>query len=76
MMKFKYIDIDGPEQTECYGVKFVRGVPSEVTDSFAIGKLSRNRYFEAVPEVETVVEVKAEAKEAPKRGRPAKARYA
>jgi len=72
-MKFKYIDFEGPETTECYGVKFVRGIPSEVSDPVGIKKLTRNPYFEAVtegaeveaPKVETVV----------KRGRPAKARY-
>lgn len=74
-MKFKYIDFEGPETTECYGVKFVRGIPSEVTDSLGIQKLTRNPYFEAVADG---AEAEAEKVEAPivRRGRPAKARYA
>lgn len=39
---------DGPEVSTHFGVEFVKGTPSEVTDKAAIAKLSANSHFKAV----------------------------
>lgn len=54
-MKFKYTG-EAPEGfIDQYGVKFVPGEASEVSDTFAIGKLSNHPLFEAVGDSAPVV---------------------
>jgi len=66
-MKIRYMDQEGPEHTSTQGYDFTRGEWVEVTDPFAIAKLSGNRYFE----VKRDAEVKFSAPSVPKkRGRP------
>lgn len=45
-MKIRYVDSDGPDSTSTQGYAFKRGEWVEVTDDFAIMKLSRNPGFE------------------------------
>lgn len=79
-MKFRYIDRDGPEETQFRGVDFVRGEWVEVYDPAIIAKLSNLAGFESYNTIEGECEVVIEADalpapeivaEAPKRrGRP------
>lgn len=48
MAAFRYIGEAPNGSIELYGVTFKPGEASEVSDAFAIRKLSANRFFEAV----------------------------
>ena len=80
MTRFVYIggtefdDSEMPAAVTMFGVKFIEGVPNEVTDPHAIRKLKAHKYFQEVDDSEGAVEV-LEAPRA-KRGRPAKPIYA
>jgi hypothetical protein len=75
-MRFTYLggtefdDSEMPAAVTMFGVKFVEGIPAEVTNDHAIKKLKGNKYFREVDDREGAVEVLEAAK--PKRGRPAK----
>jgi len=59
-----------PAGVVMFGVKFIEGVPAEVSGEHAIRKLRANKFFKEVDDSEGAVEV-LEAPKA-KRGRPAK----
>lgn len=67
-MKIRYIDEDGPEHTSTQGYAFKRGEWVDVTEAFAIMKLSRNPGFEAMKDGD--VQVSSPAIAPKKRGRP------
>lgn len=75
-MRFVYLggtefdDSEMPAAVTMFGVKFVEGVPAEVTNDHAIRKLKANKFFKEVDDREGAVEVLEAQK--PKRGRPAK----
>lgn len=66
-MKIRYIDEDGPEHTSTQGYDFARGEWVEVTEAFAIMKLSRNPGFEAMKDGDVQESIPAIAPK--KRGR-------
>ena len=79
-MRFIYLggtefdEAEMPAAVTMFGVKFVEGVPAEVTNDHAIKKLKANKFFREVDDREGAVEVLEAAK--PKRGRPPKASVA
>jgi len=70
----EFDDSEMPAAVTMFGVKFIEGVPNEVTDPHAIKKLKGSPYFRQVDDSEGAVEVLEAPK--PRRGRPAKPIYA
>lgn len=76
MTRFVYLggtefdETEMPAAVTMFGVKFIEGVPAEVTGDHAIKKLKAHKLFREVDDSEGAVEVLDAPK--PKRGRPPK----
>ena len=68
-MRFRYIGEAPNGSIEQYGVRFIPGQASEVTDELAVKKLLGNRFFEALGQ-----DVPTDHPQPKRRGRPPKVR--